>query len=114
MAASVAAVVDAGVNTTFTFEFYPRVPGNAVNYTLTTTTNSTSTSTGGGSSTPSPTQTGIASDCNSYHLVVSGDTCWSISNNAEIDLDTFYELNPAVSDGCSDLWLDYYVCTGVA
>lgn len=34
-AATVAQVISGGVDTTFTFEFYPRVPGNAVNYTLT-------------------------------------------------------------------------------
>lgn len=34
-AATVAAVIAAGETTVFTFEFYPRVPGNAVNYTLT-------------------------------------------------------------------------------
>ncbi|KAH8203160.1 hypothetical protein TruAng_002681 [Truncatella angustata] len=34
-ATTVAAVVAAGVDTVFTFEFYPRVPGNSVNYTLT-------------------------------------------------------------------------------
>ncbi|KAL1640623.1 hypothetical protein SLS58_006819 [Diplodia intermedia] len=32
---AVKAVVSAGKTTTFTLEFYPRVPGNAVNYTLT-------------------------------------------------------------------------------
>ncbi|KAI1842406.1 hypothetical protein JX266_011447 [Neoarthrinium moseri] len=35
MAATVAQVISGGVTTTFTFEFYPRVPGNSVNYTLT-------------------------------------------------------------------------------
>lgn len=33
--AAVNAVIAAGVATTFTFEFFPRVPGNSVNYTLT-------------------------------------------------------------------------------
>ncbi|KAK6212431.1 hypothetical protein LQW54_005205 [Pestalotiopsis sp. IQ-011] len=35
LAATVAQVIAGGVSTTFTFEFYPRVPGNSVNYTLT-------------------------------------------------------------------------------
>jgi endoglucanase len=34
-AATVDAVIAAGVDTTFTFDFFPRVPGNSVNYTLT-------------------------------------------------------------------------------
>ncbi|KAI0870155.1 putative cellulase [Hypoxylon argillaceum] len=34
-AATVNAVIAAGVATTFTFDFFPRVPGNSVNYTLT-------------------------------------------------------------------------------
>ena len=34
-ASAVQAVKDAGQNAVFTFEFYPRVPGNAANYTLT-------------------------------------------------------------------------------
>ncbi|RYP59055.1 hypothetical protein DL769_008704 [Monosporascus sp. CRB-8-3] len=34
-AATVDAVIAAGVDTTFTFDFFPRIPGNSVNYTLT-------------------------------------------------------------------------------
>lgn len=34
-ATTVDAVIAAGVDTTFTFDFYPRVPGNSLNYTLT-------------------------------------------------------------------------------
>lgn len=34
-AATVAQMIAAGVDTVLTFEFYPRVPDNTVNYTLT-------------------------------------------------------------------------------
>lgn len=77
-----------------------------------TTLVTVSSTTASAISTPTPYQTGIATDCDSFHLVVSGDTCSDISTDAGITLDEFYEWNPAVGDTCGSLWLGYYVCIG--
>ncbi|CRG89537.1 LysM domain protein [Talaromyces islandicus] len=63
---------------------------------------------------PSPTQTGIASNCNHYYKVVSGDTCVSVSESNNITLAHFYDWNPAVGSSCQTLLAGYYVCVGVS
>lgn len=79
-----------------------------------TSTSSTTTSTGGGVPTPSPVQPGIASNCDDYYFVQSGDGCWAISNTYGISLDDFYAWNPAVKTDCTGLQADVYVCIGVS
>ena len=64
--------------------------------------------------TPSPIQPGMTSNCDSFHLVASGDTCAAIASSAGITLANFYSWNPSVGTGCDTLWLGYYVCTGVS
>ncbi|PWY88126.1 hypothetical protein BO94DRAFT_441732, partial [Aspergillus sclerotioniger CBS 115572] len=64
--------------------------------------------------TPSPIQPGMTSNCNSFHLVASGETCATIATSAGITLANFYSWNPSVGTGCNTLWLGYYVCTGVS
>lgn len=81
--------------------------------TSTGTATLTSTSTGSGVSTPTPTQTGMASNCNRYYRVVSGDTCDSIATSQGLSLTDLYAWNQALGDTCSGLWVDYYVCVGV-
>ncbi|KAL7934419.1 hypothetical protein V8C35DRAFT_327295 [Trichoderma chlorosporum] len=73
---------------------------------------STSTA-GNGITTPTPTQTGMASNCNKFHKVVSGDTCSVLASSNGISLDDFYSWNPAVGSSCTSLVLDYYVCVGI-
>ncbi|RHZ45036.1 uncharacterized protein CDV56_102610 [Aspergillus thermomutatus] len=68
---------------------------------------------GNGVTTPTPYQSGMVDDCDSFHLVVSGDSCAVIAEDANITLDEFYEWNPTVGTGCSSLWLGYYVCIGI-
>lgn len=46
-------------------------------------------------------------------LVVSGDTCQKIADNAHISLANFYSWNPDVKTDCSLLFLGYYVCIGL-
>ncbi|KAJ6035924.1 hypothetical protein N7540_000203 [Penicillium herquei] len=91
---------------------------SAVVTTAYATTFVTSTVTSGSSSaplaTPTPIESGMVADCDSFHLVVSGDECATIASDAGITLDEFYELNPTVGDTCSSLWVGYYVCTGSA
>jgi LysM repeat protein len=70
-----------------------------------------------GITTPSPIQPGIVDDCNDFHKVQSGDTCASIARSAGISLSQpadlalkFTSWNPGVGNGCSSLWLGYFVC----
>jgi hypothetical protein len=63
--------------------------------------------------TPTPTQPGIVTDCDAFHLVVTGDVCGSIATAADISLTDFYAWNPTVGDTCANLWLNYYVCIGI-
>ncbi|KXJ85378.1 hypothetical protein Micbo1qcDRAFT_128179 [Microdochium bolleyi] len=64
---------------------------------------------------PGPVQDGIASDCQRYHLVKSGDGCQKIVDQYKtFSLQQFYSWNPAVGNTCSGLWLDFYVCIGIS
>lgn len=74
---------------------------------------STTTSTGNGIATPTPTQTGMVGNCRVFHLVVSGDNCESIAQDAGITLARFYSWNSAVGSSCGSLYLGYYVCIGI-
>ncbi|KAJ8131831.1 hypothetical protein O1611_g1793 [Lasiodiplodia mahajangana] len=81
----------------------------------TTTTASTTTTTkpGNGISTPMPVQTGIASNCNRFYEVQSGDICDTIVAAYGISLQNFYAWNPAVGPSCTTLIPGDYVCVGV-
>ncbi|KAJ5964996.1 uncharacterized protein N7479_004872 [Penicillium vulpinum] len=57
-----------------------------------------------------PTQTGIVSNCEEYHTVVSGDSCPEIQTTYGITFAQFYQWNPAIGSTCSSLWLDYAYC----
>ncbi|RFU35297.1 hypothetical protein B7463_g1040, partial [Scytalidium lignicola] len=78
-----------------------------------TTTIKTTTTTGNGISTPTPIQTGMATNCDKFHLVISGDQCGTIAANAGVSLAQFYSWNPAVGSTCATLFLDYY-CGAIA
>ncbi|KAL4934338.1 LysM peptidoglycan-binding domain-containing protein [Aspergillus undulatus] len=85
--------------------------------TSTTTTTSTSTSTTSG---PEPTATppeplipGIVESCQTFYQVQPGDSCYSITMAAGITTAQFREWNTGINAGCTNLWLDYYVCIGV-
>lgn len=61
---------------------------------------------------PGPTQAGVTASCKTWRKIVSGDGCWAISQEYNIELPNFYKWNPGVGNDCSSLWLDYYVCVG--
>ncbi|KIM98195.1 carbohydrate-binding module family 50 protein, partial [Oidiodendron maius Zn] len=77
-----------------------------------TTSIASTTTPANGISTPTPYQTGMATNCNKFHLVVSGDQCGTIASNAGITLANFYAWNPAVGSTCAYLDLRDYVCIG--
>ncbi|CAG8216585.1 unnamed protein product [Penicillium nalgiovense] len=69
-------------------------------------------------STPQPTSTGpepqmpgIVGTCKTYYKVKSGDSCYSINLAAGITLAQFRSWNTQVDATCTNLWVDYYVCT---
>ncbi|OHE94792.1 LysM domain-containing protein [Colletotrichum orchidophilum] len=62
---------------------------------------------------PTPQMPGIVSNCKKYYQVNSGDSCWSIYSGAGITFEQFLSYNTQVDSTCSNLWLGYYVCTGV-
>ncbi|EEQ32195.1 LysM domain-containing protein [Microsporum canis CBS 113480] len=94
-------------------DFYVCVGTTKSTPTKTTFVTSTTTPTGNGIATPTPTQPGMVANCNKFHQVVSGDSCFDISNAAGISLDNFYAWNPTVGNTCSSLWVQYYVCIGI-
>ncbi|KAJ5928235.1 hypothetical protein N7466_007191 [Penicillium verhagenii] len=63
--------------------------------------------------TPSPIQTSMYSECDSFYLVQSGDSCDAIATAESISLASLYAWNPAVGTSCADLYLSYYICVGV-
>ncbi|OQD78885.1 hypothetical protein PENANT_c074G05123 [Penicillium antarcticum] len=79
----------------------------------TATPTSSSAATVNGVTTPTPYQTGMVSDCDLFHLVVSGDGCYDIAAAADIALDDFYTWNPVVGTSCAYLYLGDYVCIGI-
>ncbi|KAL0935699.1 LysM domain-containing protein [Colletotrichum truncatum] len=80
--------------------------------TPTTTAKTTTTAAGNGVQTPQPTQPGIASNCNKFHLVKSGDTCASIASGNNIPVSRFIQWN-SLNSACSNLWGDTYACIGL-
>lgn len=46
-----------------------------------------------------PTQTGLASNCNGFYLVSSGDTCEVIESKYGISAQEFASWNPAINSG---------------
>lgn len=52
--------------------------------------------------------------CNSFYLVVSGDSCFDIAAAHGVALADFYSWNPAIGNTCGGLWPDYYVCVGIS
>lgn len=78
--------------------------------TLQTTTTTTSAADPG----VSPIMPGAADNCNRYHMIQSGDTCDAVASKNGITVSQLKSWNTEINDSCSNLWLDYYVCTGVA
>lgn len=71
------------------------------------------TTKGNGVATPTLTQAGMTKNCNRFRKVVNGDNCESIAKKAGIKLSNFYAWNSGIGSNCKNLWLSYYVCTGV-
>lgn len=64
--------------------------------TTTSTTSTTPVTTTTSSSQYEPTQSGLAADCDSFHLVATGDTCSTIESQAGISAADFASWNPTI------------------
>ncbi|KAK6220001.1 LysM domain-containing protein [Colletotrichum tabaci] len=83
--------------------------------TVTETDPATTTSGDGGPTPHAATHSGQPADCDTLHVVVSGDSCQSVADGAGISLDQFYDWNPAVSRDCvANFWLGQAYCVGVS
>ncbi|KAK6072405.1 LysM domain-containing protein [Seiridium cupressi] len=61
-----------------------------------------------------PTFSDTVSDCNAWHTVVDGDSCYSIEQEYGITADDFLSWNPSVSSDClTNFWLEEAYCVGV-
>ncbi len=87
------------------------IPGTPTTRTTTSTTSRDPTPTPTG---PQPQQPGIVSNCNKYYLVKSGDSCYTIQQTQAVTEVDFLRWNAGVKADCSNLFVGYYVCTGVA
>jgi LysM repeat protein len=59
----------------------------------------------------SPPMPGVDPKCSRFHKIKSGDQCDSIAASAGISVAQLKSWNTAIDATCSNLWLDYYVCT---
>ncbi|KAI4193919.1 MAG: hypothetical protein LQ350_008079 [Teloschistes chrysophthalmus] len=87
------------------------IPGTPTARTTTSTTSKTPTPTPKG---PQPQQPGIVSNCNKYYLVKSGDSCYTIEQSQSVSAPNFQKWNTGIKADCSNLFVGYYVCTGVS
>ncbi|EEQ31827.1 hypothetical protein McanMca71_007697 [Microsporum canis] len=62
---------------------------------------------------PQPQMPGIVSNCKKFHLIQSGDNCYTVNQAAGITLAQFRSWNKNVNADCSNIWLGYYVCIGI-
>lgn len=61
-----------------------------------------------------PTQTGIASNCNEYHTVASGDSCAAVESEYGVTFAQLYGWNPAIGSDCQYLDVGYAICAGIS
>lgn len=66
------------------------------------------------STTPTPIQDGMVSNCNSFYLVQSGDTCSSIASSKGVTVAQLANWNTGIGGtSCTGMWAGYYLCIGV-
>ncbi|KAI0186046.1 LysM domain-containing protein [Xylaria flabelliformis] len=80
--------------------------------TTTTKPTTTTTKTGNGVTTPTPTQSGMVSNCKTFHFVKSDQTCTTIANLYKITVANIIKWNPGAGSSCN-LWANTYACVGL-
>ncbi|KAM3434922.1 hypothetical protein NHJ13734_005780 [Beauveria thailandica] len=66
-----------------------------------------------GIETPQPTQPDMVSNCNQFHYIWKGNTCWQITSHRGITQEQFAKWNPKIGLQCDGLWAETYACVGV-
>jgi len=56
---------------------------------------------------------GIAENCDRFYKIKSGDQCDTIAASNGISVAQLRSWNTEINAACSNLWLDYYICTHV-
>lgn len=79
-----------------------------------TTFETTTTTTSAAEPEVTPIMPGAAENCNRYYKIRSGDTCDAVASRNGITVSQLKSWNTEINDSCSNLWLDYYVCTGIS
>ncbi|KAF9873538.1 hypothetical protein CkaCkLH20_08997 [Colletotrichum karsti] len=80
---------------------------------ITTTQSTTMKTSTAAAPSNSPTMPGAASNCNKWYKITSGDTCDVVATKNGITVTQLRSWNTQINTSCSNLWADYYVCTGV-
>lgn len=63
---------------------------------------------------PAPIKEPVADNCRTYHKVSqSTETCDAVARASGISLADLHRWNPSINAACTNLWLGYYICTGV-
>ncbi|RPA73864.1 hypothetical protein BJ508DRAFT_333633 [Ascobolus immersus RN42] len=62
---------------------------------------------------PSPTHSPIASNCNKYYQIKSGDTCEKIQTSQKVTAANLGKWNPFIDSKCTNIWVGYWICVGV-
>ncbi|KAJ7572894.1 hypothetical protein C8J56DRAFT_1060323 [Mycena floridula] len=52
----------------------------------------------------------VGEDCTDVHVVVSGDGCFAIAQEAGTDLETLFANNPNVASDCSNIYPGEVLC----
>lgn len=62
----------------------------------------------------SPRMPGVVANCNRFYKIQSGDVCDTIARKNSITTAQLRSWNTNINPSCSNLWVDYYMCTGAA
>lgn len=73
----------------------------------------TTTKPGNGVATPTPIQSGMVSNCKTFHFVQDNETCAPIQTKYKVTLANLFKWNPAIKADCTGMWSKTYLCVGV-
>jgi LysM repeat protein len=63
---------------------------------------------------PTPIQSGMVTNCKTFHLVKKNETCATITSKYKITQANFVKWNPAVGKDCKGMWANSYACVAVS
>ncbi|KAI5837005.1 hypothetical protein DFP73DRAFT_636467 [Morchella snyderi] len=64
---------------------------------------------------PGPTQGAAIESCNRWDYIASGMTCYDIlTKYTGLTLNQIVSYNPFLTADCTNMWANYWICSGVA